>query len=109
MSQKEQDVDFPAARDCIALKPRATTKKPSLYKVLLLNDDYTPMDFVVQILEVVFNKSHDAAMVIMLQVHTTGSGLCGVYSYEIAETKVAQVMTAARQSQHPLRCVMEKA
>jgi len=79
-----------------------------MYKVLLLNDDYTPMDFVVQILEVVFNKSHDAATIIMLQVHTKGAGLCGVYTYEIAETKIAQVLTAARQAQHPLQCVMEK-
>lgn len=79
-----------------------------MYKVLLLNDDYTPMDFVVQILQVVFNKDTEEAMRIMLDVHKSGSGLCGVYTFEIAETKVTQVMTAARQAQHPLQCIMEK-
>lgn len=79
-----------------------------MYKVFLLNDDYTPMDFVVQILEIVFNKSRQDATDIMLQVHKTGIGLCGVFTFEIAETKVAQVMSAARQAQHPLQCVMEK-
>jgi ATP-dependent Clp protease adaptor protein ClpS len=79
-----------------------------MYKVYLLNDDYTPMDFVVQILEVFFNKSHEDAMTIMLQVHKSGSGLCGVFTHEIAETKVAQVLATARQAQHPLQCTMEK-
>lgn len=92
----------------VALKPRPKTKKPSMYKVLLLNDDYTPMDFVVQILQVVFNKDTEEAMRIMLDVHKSGSGLCGVYTFEIAETKVTQVMAAARQAQHPLQCIMEK-
>jgi ATP-dependent Clp protease adaptor protein ClpS len=79
-----------------------------MYKVFLLNDDYTPMDFVVQILEIVFNKSREDATTIMMQVHKSGLGLCGVYTFEIAETKVAQVMSAARQAQHPLQCIMEK-
>ena len=92
----------------IAVKTRPTTKKPPMYKVLLLNDDYTPMDFVVQILEVFFNKSREDAMRIMLEVHQTGVGLCGVYTFEIAETKVAQVLAAARQAQNPLQCTMEK-
>ncbi len=79
-----------------------------MYKVFLLNDDYTPMDFVVQILEIVFKKSRQDATEIMLQVHKTGIGLCGVFTFEIAETKVEQVMMAARQAQHPLQCIMEK-
>ena len=79
-----------------------------MYKVFLLNDDYTPMDFVIQILEIFFNKSPEDATNIMLQVHKSGVGLCGVYTFEIAETKVAQVMATARQAQHPLQCTMEK-
>jgi len=92
----------------IAVKPKPKTKKPAMYKVFLLNDDYTPMDFVVQILEIVFNKPHEAATEIMLQVHKSGSGLCGVYTFEVAETKVTQVMAASKQAQYPLQCIMEK-
>jgi len=92
----------------IAVKPKPKTKKPAMYKVFLLNDDYTPMDFVVQILEIVFNKPHEVAAEIMLQVHKSGLGLCGVYTFEIAETKVTQVMAAARHAQYPLHCTMEK-
>lgn len=92
----------------VAFQTRPHVKKPSMYKVLLLNDDYTPMEFVIQILQIVFNKTSDDATRIMLQVHKSGSGLCGVYTFEIAETKVAQVMAAAHQAQHPLQCVMEK-
>ena len=87
-------------------KPR--TKRPSLYRVLLLNDDYTPMEFVVLILQDVFNKSREDAMRIMLHVHNTGVGECGVYPFEVAETKVTRVMDTARKNQHPLQCVMEK-
>ncbi len=87
-------------------KPK--TKKPSLYKVLLLNDDYTPMEFVVYILERFFNKTRDDATRIMLHVHQKGVGVCGVYTYEVAETKVAQVMNFSRQNEHPLQCTMEK-
>ena len=92
----------------VDVKTRPATKKPGMYKVFLLNDDYTPMEFVVQVLEIFFNKTHEDAMRIMLQVHQTGLGLCGVFTYEIAETKVAQVLAAARQAQHPLQCTMEK-
>lgn len=92
----------------LAVKPKPTTKKPSMYKVFLLNDDYTPMEFVVQVLEVFFNKSREEATRIMMHVHQKGVGLCGVYTYEVAETKVAQVMAAAHQAQHPLQCTMEK-
>jgi ATP-dependent Clp protease adaptor protein ClpS len=92
----------------LVTKTRPKTKKPSLYKVLLLNDDYTPMEFVVQVLERFFNKGREEATRIMLHVHQKGVGICGVYTYEVAETKVAQVMDFARQHQHPLQCTMEK-
>ena len=87
-------------------KPR--TQRPNLYRVLLLNDDYTPMEFVVLVLQDVFNKSREDAMRIMLHVHNKGVGECGVYPYEVAETKVTRVMDTARKNQHPLQCVMEK-
>ncbi|WP_092185957.1 ATP-dependent Clp protease adapter ClpS [Devosia sp. YR412] len=89
-------------------KTRPKTKRPSLYRVLLLNDDYTPMEFVVLVLQDVFNKSREEAMQIMLHVHQKGVGECGVYPYEVAETKVTRVMDTARKNQHPLQCVMEK-
>ena len=88
------------------VKPK--TKKPSMYKVLLLNDDYTPMEFVVYVLERFFNKLSEEATQIMLHVHQRGVGICGVYSYEVAETKVTQVMDFARQNEHPLQCTLEK-
>jgi ATP-dependent Clp protease adaptor protein ClpS len=91
-----------------ATKTRPKTKKPSLYKVLLLNDDYTPMEFVVLILERFFNKNRDEAVQIMLHVHRHGVGICGVFTFEVAETKVAQVIEFARRHQHPLQCTMEK-
>lgn len=92
----------------VATKTRPKTKKPSLYRVLLLNDDYTPMEFVVLILEQVFNKSREKATRIMMHVHNQGVGECGVFPFEVAETKVTHVMDAARRNQHPLQCVMEK-
>ena len=92
----------------IVTRTRAKTKKPSLYKVLILNDDYTPMEFVVHVLERFFNKDREAATQIMLHVHHHGIGECGVFTYEVAETKVTQVMDFARKHQHPLQCVMEK-
>lgn len=92
----------------IVTKTRPETKKPSLYKVLLLNDDYTPMEFVVHVLERFFSKGREEATRIMLHVHQKGVGICGVYTYEVAETKVTQVMDFARQNQHPLQCTMEK-
>ena len=89
-------------------KVKPKTKKPNLYRVLILNDDYTPMEFVVHVLEKFFNKDVEAATTIMLHVHHHGIGECGVFTYEIAETKVTQVMDFARKHQHPLQCVMEK-
>ena len=87
----------------------AKTKKPSLYKVLLLNDDYTPMEFVVLCLQRFFRMSIEDATRVMLHVHQKGVGVCGIFSYEVAETKVAQVMEFARANQHPLQCTLEKA
>ena len=92
----------------VLTKTKAKTKKPSLYKVLLLNDDYTPMEFVVHVLERLFHMDHAQAIEIMLTVHRKGVAVVGVFSYEIAETKVAQVMELARRQQHPLQCTMEK-
>ena len=92
----------------IVVKTKPKTKKPSLYKVLMLNDDYTPMEFVVHILQRFFNKNSDEAVDVMLQVHRHGVGVCGVFTYEVAETKVTQVIDFARQHQHPLQCTMEK-
>jgi len=87
---------------------RPKLKRPPLYRVILLNDDYTPMEFVVSVLEGVFGLDHGSAMRIMLEVHHQGKGICGVYTYEIAETKVAQVTGLAQQNQHPLLCTMEE-
>ena len=92
----------------VITKTKPQTKRPSLYRVLILNDDYTPMEFVVHVLERFFGKDHEAATRIMLHVHHHGIGECGVYTYEVAETKVTQVMDFARKHQHPLQCVMEK-
>ncbi len=91
-----------------ATKTRPKTKRPSMYRVLLLNDDYTPMEFVVHVLERFFQKNKEEATRIMLHVHHHGVGECGIYTYEVAETKVTQVMDFARKHQHPLQCVMEK-
>ncbi len=92
----------------IATKTRAKPKKPSQYKVLLLNDDYTPMEFVVMVLKRFFGMDLEQATRVMLHVHQKGVGVCGVFPYEVAETKVNQVMDFARQNQHPLQCTLEK-
>jgi ATP-dependent Clp protease adaptor protein ClpS len=101
------DIDEDEATGVVT-KSRKRTKKPSMYKVLLLNDDYTPMEFVVHVLEQYFDKRNDDAVQIMLHVHQKGVGMCGVYTYEVAETKVAQVMDMAKQHQHPLQCTIER-
>lgn len=92
----------------VIVKAKPKTKKPSMYKVLMLNDDYTPMEFVVHVLERFFQKNREEATRIMLHVHQRGVGICGVYTYEVAETKVTQVMDFARRHQHPLQCTLEK-
>ena len=93
----------------VATKTRAKAKKPSQYKVLMLNDDYTPMEFVVLVLKRFFGMDLEQATRVMLHVHQRGVGVCGIFPYEIAETKVNQVMDFAKQNQHPLQCTLEKA
>ena len=92
----------------IKTQTKEKLKKPSLYKVLILNDDYTPMEFVVYLLKSFFNKSNEEATKIMLHVNQNGIGVCGIFSYEIAETKVIQVLDTSRKNNHPLQCTMEK-
>jgi len=106
-NDRKDDDDFGSSTGLVT-KTRPKTKKPSLYRVLLLNDDYTPMEFVVYVLQKYFNKSREDATQIMLHVHQNGVGVCGLYTYEVAETKVAQVIDEARRHQHPLQCTMEK-
>lgn len=93
----------------LATRTRTRTKKPTPYRVLMLNDDYTPMEFVVLVLQRFFRMSMEEATQVMLHVHQRGVGVCGVFSYEVAETKVSQVIDFARQNQHPLQCTLEKA
>jgi ATP-dependent Clp protease adaptor protein ClpS len=93
----------------VVTRTRPRTKKPSNYKVLMLNDDYTPMEFVVLILQQFFSMSIEDATRVMLQVHQNGVAVCGVFTYEVAETKVSQVIDFARENQHPLQCTLEKA
>jgi len=108
MSDKDKSNGDDGPGNGVAVQTQTKTKKPSMYKVLLLNDDYTPMDFVVHVLEQFFGKNREEATRIMLHVHQRGVGVCGVYTYEVAETKVAQVTDFARRNQHPLRCTLEK-
>ena len=107
---RPQMTNPPGDRDEVELgvKTRPRTKRPPMYKVLLLNDDFTPMEFVVHVLERLFGMTHGQAIEIMLTVHRKGVAVVGVFSHEIAETKVAQVMELARRQQHPLQCTMEK-
>ena len=104
--RKGDEPDVPGGSTVLEAKPK--TKKPSMYKVLLLNDDYTPMEFVVDVLERFFNMNGQAATKVMLHVHQQGVGVCGVYTFEVAETKVTQVVDYARKHQHPLQCTLEK-
>jgi ATP-dependent Clp protease adaptor protein ClpS len=107
-SNSHGDDDDNRTGTAIITKTKTRTKRPNLYRVLLLNDDYTPMEFVVHVLERFFNKNREDATQIMLHVHQNGVGECGIFTYEVAETKVTQVMDFARKHQHPLQCVMEK-
>lgn len=104
MTDEREQTDF----GLVVEEARPKLKRPPLYKVLLLNDDFTPMEFVVEVLEQIFSMDRNKATRIMLEVHTRGRGVCGVFTYEIAETKVAQVMTYAHQHQHPLLCTYEE-
>ncbi len=107
MSDRDKVVDG-GSQTGVVTKTAPKTKKPPLYKVLLLNDDFTPMEFVVYVLERFFHKNRQEATTIMLHVHRRGVGICGIFTYEVAETKVNQVVDHARQNQHPLQCTMEK-
>jgi ATP-dependent Clp protease adaptor protein ClpS len=106
--EPRRGADTPGNGAAVITRTRTQTKRPNMYRVLLLNDDYTPMEFVIAILQSFFNKNAEEATEIMLHVHHNGVGECGVFTYEIAETKVAQVMDHARKNQHPLQCIMEK-
>ena len=106
MADKKQNPDNPDGG--VLLETQQRTKKPSLYRVLMLNDDYTPMEFVVLVLQRYFGHNQEMAQQIMLHVHQRGVGVCGIYTYEIAETKAAQVMDFARQNEHPLQLQLEK-
>ncbi len=111
MSQRSTPPDKPLgdSPESVAEKAQPQLKRPRMYKVLLLNDDYTPMEFVVRVLEQFFNLNREKATQVMLHVHTRGKGVCGVYTYEIAETKVSQVNEFSREHQHPLMCTLEEA
>jgi ATP-dependent Clp protease adaptor protein ClpS len=105
----DRDPERPGRTDVgVLTRTRPQTKKPAMYRVLLLNDDFTPMDFVVHVLEKFFGKNRQEATEIMLHVHRRGVGVCGIYTYEVAETKVNLVMDYARKNEHPLQCTLEK-
>ncbi len=108
MTERKKDLERIDSLDIAVDEAQPKVKPPSLYRVVLLNDDFTPMEFVVEILESIFAMERTRATQVMLEVHTKGKGICGVFSYEIAETKVAQVMGMANQYQHPLLCTMEE-
>ena len=108
MSEHRPDKERSEGFDLAVEEARPKIKRPPLYRVVLINDDYTPMEFVVDILETIFGMERTRATQVMLEVHTKGKGICGVFNYEIAETKVAQVMGIAQQHQHPLLCEMEE-
>ena len=108
MSERRTDTERGPNFDLAVEEAKPAIKEPPLYRVVLINDDYTPMEFVVNILESIFGMERTRATQVMLEVHTKGKGVCGVYNFEIAETKVAQVMGLAQQHQHPLLCTMEE-
>ena len=105
---QDGDQDGRGGQSQLVLDSRTKTKKPSMYKVLMINDDYTPMEFVVHVLQQFFNLSNSHANTVMLNVHRRGVGVCGIYSYEIAEAKATKVMEYARQNEHPLQLQLEK-
>lgn len=108
MGERRTDTEKGRSLDLAVEEVRPGIKEPPLYRVVLINDDFTPMEFVVNILEGIFGMERTRATRVMLEVHTKGKGICGVYNFEIAETKVAQVMGIAQQHQHPLLCTMEE-
>lgn len=108
MTERKPSRPLDEGHDLAVEEAEPKLKRPSLYRVILINDDYTPMEFVVEVLQTVFGMERNQATRIMLEVHTKGKGVCGLFTYEIAETKVAQVMSIAQQQQHPLLCTMEE-
>ena len=108
LSAERKDGDDGGGQSQLVLDSNTKTRKPSMYKVLMMNDDYTPMEFVVYVLQRFFSMSSDQATAIMLNVHQRGVGVCGVYSYEVAEAKATKVMEYARQNEHPLQLQLEK-
>ncbi len=108
MTERKTSRPDGGSHDLAVEEARPKLKRPSLYRVILINDDYTPMEFVVDVLQSVFSMERNKATRVMLEVHTKGKGVCGVFTYEIVETKVAQVMSLAQQQQHPLLCTMEQ-
>lgn len=109
MSEENPADEFDRNQGIAVEEEKPKLKRPPLYQVVLINDDFTPMEFVVEVLQTVFAMERNSATRVMLEVHTKGKGICGVYTYEIAETKVAQVTSIAQQQQHPLLCTMEEA
>ena len=107
-SDQNSNNDHNNSQRGLLLESKPITKKPSMYNVLLMNDDYTPMEFVVMVLEKVFNKKSEEATKIMLHVHKNGMGVCGTFTYEVAESKCKDVMDLAKKNEHPLQCTMEK-
>ena len=107
-SDEENNDDFKNKFSSIVLEEKPKLKKPPLYKVIMLNDDYTPMEFVIEMLQTYFSKSQEQATQIMLHIHQKGIGICGLYTYEIAESKATQVLDKARKNQHPLQIKLEK-
>ena len=108
LEEQNNNISLDDPQRGVLLNTQPKTKKPSLYKVILLNDDYTPMEFVIYIIEKLFNKNHEEATRIMLLVHQNGLGICGIYTYEVAETKSKAVINLAKSNQHPLQCTIEK-
>jgi len=108
MSDRKDQISHDDGHDLAVEEEQPKVKEPPLYRVVLINDDYTPMEFVVDVLETIFSMERTRATQVMLEVHTKGKGVCGVFNFEIAETKVAQVTALAQQHQHPLLCTMEE-
>ena len=108
LEENNNNINAEEIQKGVLLEPKPLTKKPSMYKVILLNDDYTPMEFVVYVLQKIFNKNQEDATRIMLHVHQKGIGVCGVYTYEVAEVKSNTVIDFAKKNQHPLQCTVEK-
>ena len=108
LEEQNNNINFEESQRGVLLETKPIIKKPSMYKVILLNDDYTPMEFVVYVLQKIFNKTQEEATQIMLHVHQKGIGVCGVYTYEVAEVKSKTVVDFAKKNQHPLQCTVEK-